>query len=74
MKAVILDLTISAEKLERWYKGSAQDVIAYSLDGRKVRFPVSILRPFVTYGGIRGRFQIIFDENNRFQDIQRIEL
>ncbi|MDO3382209.1 DUF2835 domain-containing protein [Gilvimarinus algae] len=71
--AVILNLTISAEKLERWYEGSAREVLAYSVDGRKIRFPVSILRPFVTHSGIRGRFQIVFDGDNRFKSIHRID-
>lgn len=74
LKAVILDLTINADEFERWYQGSASDVIAYAVDGRKIRFPASILRPFVSRTGIKGRFRIVFDENNRFNRIDRIDL
>ncbi|MDO6745735.1 DUF2835 domain-containing protein [Gilvimarinus sp. 1_MG-2023] len=73
LKAVIIDLVIRAEEFERWYYGSAQDVIARAIDGRKVRFPASILRPYVSHGGISGRFRILFDQNNRFKCIDRID-
>ena len=50
-----------------------RDVLATSVDGRRVRFPAMILRPFVTHVGIRGRFRILFDENHRFQGIEKID-
>ncbi|MDO3385761.1 DUF2835 domain-containing protein [Gilvimarinus sp. SDUM040013] len=74
MKAVIVDLTIAADKFELWYQGSAANVIAQTIDGRRVRFPASILRPYVSRTGIKGRFRILFDDENRFCRIDRIDL
>lgn len=71
---MIIDLVISADEFERWYYGAAKDVIASALDGRKVRFPAAILRPYITHTGIYGRFRILFDDNNRFSRIDRIDL
>lgn len=73
MKSVIINLTIAPEEYQRWYQGAAQDVLAYTVDGRSVRFPAPILRRFVTREGIRGRFRITFDHHNRFQDIKRVD-
>lgn len=70
--ALALDLTLSSEKLERMYAGSAKTVFARCLDGRSIRFPVGILRPFITHDGVCGRFEIIFDEKHKFQSIHRI--
>lgn len=72
MKSITVSLTISAEEFQRLYHGSVKTVFAQSLDGRSIRFPAAILRPFVLHTGIRGTFQINFDEDNRFQSIQRL--
>lgn len=55
------------------YEGVVKDVVARSQDGRRVRFPANILRPFVTHAGIAGRFQIEFDGDNRFKTIEKID-
>lgn len=72
LKSIIVSLAISAEEFQRLYHGSVKTVFAQSLDGRNIRFPAAILRPFVLHTGIRGTFQIDFDEDNRFQSIQRL--
>ncbi|WP_341937091.1 DUF2835 domain-containing protein [Marinimicrobium sp. C2-29] len=73
MNAVFVNLSISPDEYQRWYQGSAQNVLAYTVDGRSVRFPAPILRQFVTRQGIRGRFKIAFDQHNRFQSIEKID-
>lgn len=72
MKSIIVNLTISTEELQRLYEGSAKTVFARSIDGRSIRFPAGILRPFVLHNGIRGTFQIDFDEDNRFHSLHRL--
>jgi hypothetical protein len=72
VKSVVISLAISAEEFQRMYEGSAKTVFARSMDGRSIRFPASILRPFVLHTGVRGRFQIDFDEENRFSSIKRL--
>lgn len=72
MKSIIVNLAISAEEFQRLYEGSAKSVFAHSIDGRSIRFPANILRPFVLHSGIRGTFQIDFDEENRFKSIRRL--
>ncbi|MDQ2075630.1 DUF2835 domain-containing protein [Marinimicrobium sp. ABcell2] len=73
MNAVFVNIVISPEEYQRWYQGTARDVLAKTVDGRSVRFPAPILRRFVTREGIRGRFKITFDAQNRFQDIEKID-
>ena len=72
MKSIVVSLVISAEEFQRLYQGSAKTVFAQSIDGRNIRFPAAILRPFVLHSGVRGTFQINFDEDNRFHSIQRM--
>lgn len=72
LKSVIVHLSISAEEFQRLYQGSVKEVVARSQDGRRIRFPATILRPFVLHNGINGAFQINFDESNRFQSVERL--
>ena len=69
---LIVDIRISADEYVKSYSGVARDVVTRSRDGRHVRFPATILRPFVTRMGINGSFLIIFDENSRFKEIKKL--
>lgn len=73
MQTVVVNLSIPADEYQRLYQGVVRDVLARSVDGRRIRFPAAILRPYVTHTGISGRFQIVFDEHNRFQTIKRLD-
>ena len=66
---VVLD--ISAAAYQRMYRGTAQHVLAEDLQGRRIRFPASALRPFVTHNGVNGLFVLRVDARNRLIDIRR---
>ena len=50
----------------------ARDVVAKSVDGRTVRFPANVLRPFVTPDGVAGAFVLVYDEKNKFVEMRRV--
>ena len=72
MNEIIVDLYISPEEYLKLYQGRSAVVSALARDGRRVRFPASILRPWVRHEGIRGCFRIRFATDGRFSDIQRV--
>lgn len=72
MRSLVVNLKIAADDYQRMYSGSVTHVAAVSVDGYSIHFPANILRPFVTLEGIRGRFIIRFDGENRFQAIDRL--
>lgn len=67
-----MNLAISADEFQRLYEGNVKTVLAQSIDGRRIRFPANILRPFVLHTGVQGTFQIEFDDENRFSSIARL--
>lgn len=71
MPQISVQLNINANDFIRLYQGVARDVVAISLDGRNVRFPAAILRPFVSHDGVQGRFVIEFDEAGKFVAVNR---
>lgn len=72
MNEIVFDLQLSAEKYLRVYQGSAREVVTRALDGRTVRFPAELLKPYLLHAGIFGRFRIRFDKNGRFQEITKL--
>jgi hypothetical protein len=72
VQALVVNLVISPDEYQRLYAGTAKNVSAVAVDGRRVHFPANILRRFVTREGIRGRFMIRFTDDNRFHSIERL--
>jgi hypothetical protein len=72
MPDIVFDLRLPADEYLRVYQGSARDVVTRAIDGRTVRFPANILKPYLLHAGIFGRFRIHFDEQGRFTRIEKI--
>ncbi|OZG71215.1 hypothetical protein BTA51_21435 [Hahella sp. CCB-MM4] len=73
MRQIIVDLNISADEYLKHYQRVASMVETVSRDGLRVQFPTGILQRFVTREGVHGTFVIYFDDNNKFQRIERLE-
>lgn len=65
-------LSISAEQYQSYYMGSAKSVLVRADDGRSLKFPASSLQQFINHTGIQGRFEIIFDDQNKLLGINRM--
>ena len=72
MQKMTFSLHISADKYQHYYKGNAKAVVVVSDDGRRLRFPASNLQKFITHDGITGRFEIVFDDNNKITSFRKI--
>jgi hypothetical protein len=72
MRTLRFTLSISYEDYLRYYQGRARSVSASADDGRRIEFPAEHLRPFVLHDGVRGRFELVFDENNKFIELRKI--
>ena len=72
MQNMTFSLRLSAEKYQSYYEGSINAVIVTADDGRTLRFPANALQKFVTHNGIEGRFEIVFDNNNKMVGLNRI--
>lgn len=72
MQSLFLSLWIPSEEYQRLYAGQAINVYARAEDGRSVSFPARVLQPFLEHSGIRGRFRLDFDNDNKFSGIHRV--
>ncbi len=70
--ALRFQLSLLSEKYLKYYKGHASSIQVWSLDNKRIRFPASAARQFLTHDGIHGLFEIRFDKNNKLIEIVKI--
>ena len=66
------NMNIPAEQVLSYYKGAARQVSVVAQDGRRIEFPAEKLRPFMDHWGVRGLFELEFDEQHRFIALHRV--
>ena len=71
-KTVKFDLRLTQAEYLSYYKGDVHWVQVRAHDGRRIRFPASALRPFVTAEGVDGSFEITYDDSRRLVEIRRL--
>lgn len=74
MHTVRISLNLSQQEILAYYKGDAQFVIAKAHDGRMIRFPAASLRHLVSADGVRGDYEIEYDQNGKLNRIRKIML
>ncbi len=67
-----IHLNIPPERYLAYYRGTARTVTARSVDGRSVRFPATVLQPFIRRDGIRGTFVLRVGGDNKFLGIRKV--
>jgi hypothetical protein len=72
VQQIIVDISISPEEWIKLYQGVATDVRTRARDGRSVCFPARILSRFYLNDGVNGTFCILFDDNGKFQSVERL--
>ena len=72
MQEIRFRLSLTAAEFLAFYQGAAREVVATALDGRTVRFPAAVLRPYVLHNGVQGVFALRYDDHNKFTELVRI--
>ncbi|WP_111414069.1 DUF2835 family protein [Billgrantia lactosivorans] len=73
MPSIDVVLELSAETCLAHYEGRVGQVMARSLDGRRVVFPAEALRRVVARDGVHGTYRLWFTPQGRFQAIARLD-
>lgn len=72
MDRIVCDLAVPRAVIEAGYGGSARWLQVRARDGRSVRMPILMLRPWVAHDGVRGAFALDIDGRNRLQRVERL--
>lgn len=65
-------LNISYHTFLQHYNGAASQVLVVSEQGLKIQIPATRLRPFLSQLGVKGRFRLITDQNNKFVKLESL--
>ena len=68
------NLDISHEQCLLYYQGTIHHVMVTTDDNIKIQFPAQFIHKFVRQDGVRGRFRLVFDENNKLLSLDRINV
>ncbi len=71
MPKIRVALNLPPHRFLAYYEGLVDDVVAKGSDGRRIRFPARVLRPFMTQKGVVGSFFITYDRDRKFVSIER---
>ena len=63
---------MTVEQCKRYYQGMVRDVVVTCDNGLTVQLPIERLRPFMSMNGVRGRFRLILDDNNKFHSLEQM--
>ncbi len=69
---VCFNLNILYDDYLAFYQGAAHSVSVVADDGRRIEFPANQIQCHLTREGIRGRFELEFDDNNKLIALRRI--
>ncbi|MCJ2376618.1 DUF2835 domain-containing protein [Vibrio sp. ZSDZ34] len=66
MKQYRFTLNIPYHLYQTHYSGTVSTVVVHSDEGLRLQLPAAKFRPFLTQTGVKGRFMLITDHNNKF--------
>lgn len=69
MAKLRVTLNIPHHRYMMYYRGEADTIFAVAHDGRTVRFPARVLRPFLTQHGIVGTFVIEYGPDRKLVSV-----
>ncbi|MGR5285803.1 DUF2835 domain-containing protein [Vibrio maritimus] len=72
MKHYYFSLNISYQQYVTHYTGHAYSVLVYTDQGLRLQLPATRFRPFLTQLGLKGRFRLTTDQNNKFLRLESL--
>jgi len=65
-------INVPYTQCEALYSPAIPSVVMMAESGVRVQVPTNRLRQFITSDGVKGRFRMIVDQNNKIRTIERI--
>jgi hypothetical protein len=66
MNHYYFSLNISYQQFLAHYNGAASNVMVVTENGLRLQLPATRFRPFLSQIGLKGRFRLTTDQNNKF--------
>ncbi|PSV27502.1 DUF2835 domain-containing protein [Photobacterium sp. GB-56] len=72
MRSFTFRVNISYQVFLQHYFGAASSAVVVTENGLKLQLPAVRLRPYLTQMGVRGRFQVAVDDNNKLTTLTKL--
>jgi hypothetical protein len=72
MQIFYFTLSLKYELCEQLYIPGINSVVMKADNGKRIQLPVRNLRPHVSPIGIKGRFRLTIDNNNKIKSFEKI--
>ncbi|SDG94749.1 Protein of unknown function [Vibrio xiamenensis] len=72
MNYYYFNLNVSYQSFLAHYSGVASAVVVMADNGLRLQIPASRLRPFLTQLGVKGRFRLTTDQQNKFLKLEML--
>lgn len=72
MKLFYFRINITYQAFEQLYRTPNTVVKVRAEDGKTIQIPAMRFVPFFTQLGVRGRFELQLDDNNKFKQLQLV--
>ncbi|UAA37152.1 DUF2835 domain-containing protein [Paraneptunicella aestuarii] len=72
MATYFFNISLSYPECENLYQPGINSVLIRSESGERVQLPTSNLRPFVSRIGIKGRFRLVINAQNKVESFEKI--
>lgn len=72
MRSFTFRVNISYQVFLQHYSGAASSAVVITENGLKLQLPAMRLRPYLTQMGVRGRFQVAVDDNNKLTTLTKL--
>ncbi len=72
MNHYLFSISIPYNEFLQHYSGSAASVIVFTEQRLKLQLPATRFRPFLTQIGVKGRFRLTTDQNNKFVKLEAL--
>ncbi|MCG6268387.1 DUF2835 domain-containing protein [Vibrio furnissii] len=70
MNHYFFSLNISYQSFLSHYSGAASTVLVLTESGLRLQLPAEKFRPFLSQIGVKGRFRLTTDQNNKFLKLE----
>ncbi|MDO6543953.1 DUF2835 domain-containing protein [Photobacterium sanguinicancri] len=72
MKSYTFSVNISYQSYLHHYSGVASSVVVITDNGLRLQLPASRFRPFLSQLGVKGRFRVNVNQQNKIDGIEQI--
>ncbi len=71
-RTLFFTLNLSHAECLLYYKGYVRQIMVTTEDNQRIQFPAQFIQRFVSENGVHGRFQLVFNAENKLISLVKV--